>query len=234
MPLVYQFPNPQAGHARRRRSRRGTYIRVPLVLTTRAVLIIGAVLIAVVIATVLGSVHGRSASTHAQVAGPAAVASSGTGSPGSASVVGVGPAANVVTLAFDQHDVRYAMCPGTKRPALELGEFTTVSVSGDCLSRLALAPPPACTASVEVGSYLTGRWLGANPIAHSVVYETSGVSRATLAARWCTVPTVRDTNGSAVSLAQIPKGATVRLVTSVGGWVTGVIVQHPTVSRLAG
>jgi hypothetical protein len=200
------------------------------VLATRTLAAFAAAVIAVVAAMVMGSVH-HSGSAHGHVAGSSTAGSSVAVA---ASVVGVGPAANAVTLSFDQRNVRYAMCSGSVRPPVEVGEFATASVDGGCLTGLSVTPMPGCNRSVEVGSYATGSWVGVNPAAHSVLYETSGLSRVTLAGRWCTPPTVRAADGTPVTLASIPAGATVRVVTSVGGWVTGVIVQRPARSGPAG
>ncbi|MEY2424607.1 MAG: hypothetical protein QOI61_179 [Actinomycetota bacterium] len=108
------------------------------------------------------------------------------------------------------------------------GDFARVDIDAGagCLERVALLEPtvpPACDSSEAPGSGVV-TWKGFNPRAHSVLYLPSGSTQSVLATRWCESPTVVGADGSATTLARIPLGAQVELLTS-SGWVTSITVK---------
>jgi hypothetical protein len=113
--------------------------------------------------------------------------------------------------------------------SLSVGQFATLDVNSStpCVSQvsvLAAPHPPACKA-VDFGGAATVRWVGFNQSAQSVVYTATGPNEPTVALHWCTTPVVAGANGAAISLPQIPAGASVQLTLSQNDWVTAVSVQ---------
>lgn len=147
-----------------------------------------------------------------------------TAPPAVYAVAGTSP----LTLVAGHTDKRFSVCPGAAvgLASIVAGDFVRASVSNGCIERLTLLGPPLCTASGP-GTYAAGQWVGSNPTAHSLLFRAAGPQKAIEAARWCSTPTVISPGGKVLSLIQIPPLAAVRVVTSAGGWVTEVVVDHP-------
>jgi hypothetical protein len=184
------------------------------VLTSRSIFVAAALVLAVFVVSLTAGARAHTPAPPPAAATPVSVYA----------VAGTSP----LTLVTGHTDERFSLCPGARVGSAPVvaGDFVTVSVNDGCVDRLAVLAPPVCTASGP-GSYMAGRWVGSNPTAHSVLFRTAGPQASIEAARWCSAPRVVSPGGTVLSLVQIPPLAAVRVVSSAGGWVTEVVVDHP-------
>lgn len=158
------------------------------------------------------------------------------GQPGNdvSGVVAVDAASKQVTLDMNNVDVTYKACPSLNLSKLTAGDFIVAQVneSAPCMSGatvLSAPQPPECQ-SVGFDGQITAVWKGSNSAADSIIYQRTGTGgqQPVVALRWCDPPTVVGSDGSAISLSQIPAGATVQ-ITFAGGmqgpWLQNVAVQ---------
>jgi len=163
-----------------------------------------------------------------------------TGQPpqGVSVVVSVDRAAGSMTFDTNQLDVTYRTCPsfGGQSPTgapigvtgVQPGDFVTLAVNSatPCVSELniiAAPQPPACDAT-NYGGVATVSWVGGNLSADSILYRPSGPNEPVVGLRWCQAPTVVGVDGAAMTIAQIPPGASVQISMSGNVWVEAIKV----------
>jgi len=136
-----------------------------------------------------------------------------------------------------QLNTEYQLCAGFQAVSpsgqdigvdgLAVGDYARPTLKGSCMATLSLVAPPALAACQSAGSIgdVIVTWEGANAAAHAVLYQGAAFGSPIQVVRWCTAPTVENSQNAAVSLAQIPKGSMVTLAMGYGQWVTGITVQ---------
>ena len=157
---------------------------------------------------------------------------------GESAVIAVDSARRRLTLETWPEVITYETCSDfTARSgadaALSLsdlrpGDFATIDIdsSKPCLRRVLLTEPPTPPECNDAGISGSGEvhWNGFNDRAHSVLFTPTGSGQRGRAMRWCNPPKVVDSDGVAITLAQVPRGAMVKLLDSTDGWLVSLEV----------